>query len=105
MLSARADVLRWAEGHIAAPEWRRSRDLAGVEARGMPASGLPGNPGGFVVSILKTAGKRTPAHPLPKAVDVAPDVRRSEAAGARMVPPREGNEALGGWAARNRSVS
>ena len=31
----------------------------------------------------------------PEAVDVAPGVRRSEAAGARMVPPGEGNEARG----------
>ena len=31
----------------------------------------------------------------PEAVDVAPGVRRSEPAGARMVPPREGNEARG----------
>ena len=31
----------------------------------------------------------------PEAVDAAPGVRRSEAAGARMVPPGEGNEARG----------
>ena len=31
----------------------------------------------------------------PEAVDVVLGVRRSEAAGARMVPPREGNEARG----------
>ena len=31
----------------------------------------------------------------PEAVDVAPGVRRSEPAGARMVPPREGNDARG----------
>ena len=60
----------------------------------MRAGGFPGNPGGLIVSILKVAGGR---HRLttPEAVDVAPGVRRSEPAGARMVPPGEGNEARG----------
>ena len=49
----------------------------------MRAGGFPGNPGGLIVSILKVLTK-------PEAVDVAPGVRRSEPAGARMVPPREG---------------
>ena len=61
----------------------------------MRAGGFPGNPGGLVVSILKTAGARAPGLTKPEAVDVAPGVRRSEAAGARMVPPGEGNEARG----------
>ena len=61
----------------------------------MRAGGFPGNPGGLVVSIVKTAGGRAPAHQKPEAVDAAPGVRRSEAAGARMVPPGEGNEARG----------
>ena len=41
----------------------------------MRAGGFPGNPGGLVVSIVKTAGGR---HRLtkPEAVDVAPAVRR-----------------------------
>ena len=73
---------------------RGGGDLAGVGARGMRAGGFPGNPGGLVVSILKTAGARARLT-KPEAVDVAPSVRRSEAAGARMVPPREGNEARG----------
>ena len=38
-----------------------------------------------------TSGRLT----KPEAVDVAPGVRRSEPAGARMVPPGEGNEARG----------
>ena len=63
----------------------------------MRAGGFPGNPGGLVVSILKTAGGPGGGHRLtkPEAVDAAPGVRRSEAAGARMVPPGEGNEARG----------
>ncbi len=59
----------------------------------MRAGGFPGNPGGLAVSILKTAGARAPADQAPEAVDGAPAVERSEAAGARMVPLREGNEA------------
>ena len=63
----------------------------------MRAGGFPGNPGGLVVSILKTAGVRAPAHQA-RGRGRALGVRRSEAAGARMVPPREGNEARGdGW--------
>ena len=58
----------------------------------MRAGGFPGNPGGLVVSILKLPGG---GHRLTKPVDVAPGVRRNEAAGARMVPPCEGNEAWG----------
>ena len=60
----------------------------------MRAGGFPGNPGGLIVSILKTAGGRAPAHQA-RGRGVAPGVRRSEPAGARMVPPREGNEARG----------
>ena len=43
----------------------------------MRAGGFPGNPGGLVVSIVKTAGR---GHRLtkPEAVDVASGVRRSE---------------------------
>ena len=37
---------------------RGGGDLAGVGARGMRAGGVPGNPGGLVVSIVKTAGPR-----------------------------------------------
>ena len=72
---------------------RGGGDLAGVGARGMGAGGFPGNPGGLVISILKIAGGGGHRLTKPEAVDVAPGVRRSEAAGARMVPPREGNEA------------
>ena len=64
----------------------------------MRAGGFPGNPGGLVVSIVKTAGGRAPAH------QARGRGRRTwrpteRTAGARMVPPGEGNEALGGWAA------
>ena len=32
----------------------------------MRAGGFPGNPGGLVVSIVKTAGGRAPAHQSPR---------------------------------------
>ena len=55
----------------------------------MRAGGFPGNPGGLVVSILKTAGG---GHRLtkPEAVDAAPGVRRSEPQGLplRIHPAR-----------------
>ena len=73
---------------------RGGGDFAGVGARGMRAGGFPGNPGGLVVSILKTAGVRAPAH------QARGRGRRTwrpteRTAGARMVPPGEGNEARG----------
>ena len=60
----------------------------------MRAGGFPGNPGGLVVSIVKTAGARAPAH------HARGRGRRTwrpteRTAGARMVPPGEGNEARG----------
>ena len=60
----------------------------------MRAGGFPGTPGGLVVSILKTAGARAPAH------QARGRGRRTwrpteRIAGARMVPPGEGNEARG----------
>ena len=60
----------------------------------MRAGGFPGNPGGLVVSIVKTAGARAPAH------QARGRGRRTwrpteRTAGARMVPPGEGNEARG----------
>ena len=60
----------------------------------MRAGGFPGNPGGLVVSILKTAGARAPAH------HARGRGRRTwrpteRTAGARMVPPGEGNDARG----------
>ena len=73
---------------------RGGGDLAGVGARGMRAGGFPGTPGGLVVSIVKTAGARAPAH------HARGRGRRTwrpteRTAGARMVPPGEGNEARG----------
>ena len=73
---------------------RGGGDLAGVGARGMRAGGFPGNPGGLIVSILKVAGGRAPAH------HARGRGRRTwrpteRTAGARMVPPGEGNEARG----------
>ena len=60
----------------------------------MRAGGVPGNPGGLVVSIVKTAGARAPAH------QARGRGRRTwrpteRTAGARMVPPGEGNDARG----------
>ena len=60
----------------------------------MRAGGFPGNPGGLVVSIVKVAGGRAPAH------QARGRGRRTwrpteRTAGARMVPPGEGNEARG----------
>ena len=60
----------------------------------MRAGGFPGTPGGLVVSIVKTAGARAPAH------QARGRGRRTwrpteRIAGARMVPPGEGNEARG----------
>ena len=60
----------------------------------MRAGGFPGNPGGLVVSIVKTAGGRAPAH------QARGRGRRTwrpteRTAGARTVPPGEGNEARG----------
>ena len=60
----------------------------------MRAGGFPGNPGGLIVFILKTAGARAPAH------HARGRGRRTwrpteRTAGARMVPPGEGNEARG----------
>ena len=60
----------------------------------MRAGGFPGNPGGLVVSIVKTAGG---GHRLtkPEAVDCRTWRPTERTAGARMVPPGEGNEARG----------
>ena len=60
----------------------------------MRAGGFPGTPGGLVGSIVKTAGARAPAH------HARGRGRRTwrpteRTAGARMVPPGEGNEARG----------
>ena len=44
----------------------------------MRAGGFPGNPGGLIVSILKVAGGRAPAHQARGRGLVAPGVRRSE---------------------------
>ena len=60
----------------------------------MRAGGFPGTPGGLVVSIVKTAGGRAPAH------QARGRGRRTwrpteRTAGARMVPLGAGNEARG----------
>ncbi len=70
----------------------------------MCAGGFPGNPGGLVVSIVKTAGGRAPAH-------------HARGRGRRTWRPTERSRrcsdgtagrrqrSVGGWAARSRRVS
>ena len=70
----------------------------------MRAGGFPGNPGGLVVSIVKTAGARAPAH-------------HARGRGRRTWRPTERSRrcsdgtagrrqrSAGGWTARSRSVS
>ena len=60
----------------------------------MRAGGFPGNPGGLVVSILKTAGGRAPAHQA-RGRGRCTWRPTERIAGARMVPPGEGNDARG----------
>ena len=60
----------------------------------MRAGGFPGNPGGLVVSIVKTAGGRAPAHHA-RGRGRSTWRPTERTAGARMVPPGEGNEARG----------
>ena len=61
----------------------------------MRAGGFPGNPGGLIVSILKVAGGRAPAHQARGRGRGTWRPTERTRAGARMVPPREGNEARG----------
>ena len=70
----------------------------------MRAGGFPGNPGGLIVSILKVAGGRAPAHHARGrgrgTWRPAERTRRcSDGTAARR------QRSAGGWAARNRSAS
>ena len=91
-------------------------DLAGVGARGMRAGGFPENPGGLVVSILKTAGARAPAHHARgRGRRTWRPTERIAGARTRWLQPCAGlrprgtagrrQRSAGGWAARSRSVS
>ena len=77
-LVARADVVRWTEGYIAASErpWRRgpSRGRSAWHACGW-VSREPGRPHRLHLKRLPGGGHRLTK---PEAVDVAPGVRRSE---------------------------
>ena len=104
-LSARADVVRWTEGHLAASErpWmqRPCRGRSAGHACGW-VSREPGRPRRLHRKDRRGAG--TGSH------QARGRGRRTwrpteRTAGARMVPPGEGNEARGGWAARSRRVS
>jgi hypothetical protein len=44
--------------HCCFPEAVEAATSPGSKQRGMRAGGFPGNPGGLVVSILETAGRR-----------------------------------------------
>ena len=48
--------------HCCFPEAVEAATSPGSKQRGMRVGGFLGNPGGLVVSILKTAGGRAPAH-------------------------------------------
>ena len=91
------------EGRRRALDGRPHRRISeAVEAATSPGSkrvacvrvGFPGTREASSSPSYRSPGR---GHRLtkPEAVDVAPGVRRSEAAGARMVPPGEGNEARG----------
>ena len=87
--------MRWTEGHLAASQrpWRRR------PRRGRSAWHACGWVSREPREASSSPSERPPGrgHRLtkPEAVDGAPGVRRSETAGARMVPLREGNEARG----------
>ena len=96
--------MHWTEGYLAASQrpWRRRprRGRSAWHACGW-VSREPGRP-----RRLHRKDRRGGGHRLtkPEAVGAAPGVRRSEAAGARMVAGRRQRSA-GGWTARSRSVS
>ena len=83
---------------------RGGGDLAGVGARGMRAGGFPGNPGGLVVSILKTAGGRAPAHQARgRGRSTWRPTERSRRCSDGTAGRRQ--RSAGGWTARSRRVS
>ena len=83
---------------------RGGGDLAGVGARGMRAGGFPGNPGGLVVSIVKTAGGRAPAHHARgRGRSTWRPTERSRRCSDGTAGRRQ--RSAGGWTARSRSVS
>ena len=83
---------------------RGGGDFAGVGARGMRAGGFPGNPGGLVVSILKTAGVRAPAHQARgRGRSTWRPTERSCRCSDGTATRRQ--RSAGGWTARSRSAS
>ena len=70
----------------------------------MRAGGFPGNPGGLVVSIVKTAGGRAPAHQARgRGRCTWRPTERSRRCSDGTAGRRQ--RSAGGWAARSRSVS
>ena len=70
----------------------------------MRAGGFPGNPGGLVVSILKVAGGRAPAHQARgRGRSTWRPTERSRRCSDGTAGRRQ--RSAGGWTARSRSVS
>ena len=70
----------------------------------MRAGGFPGNPGGLVVSILKTAGARAPAHQARgRGRSTWRPTERSRRCSDGTAGRRQ--RSAGGWTARSRRVS
>ena len=70
----------------------------------MRAGGFPGNPGGLVVSIVKTAGGRAPAHQARgRGRSTWRPTERSRRCSDGTAGRRQ--RSAGGWTARSRSVS
>ena len=70
----------------------------------MRAGGFPGNPGGLVVSIVKTAGARAPAHQARgRGRSTWRPTERSRRCSDGTAGRRQ--RSAGGWTARSRSVS
>ena len=103
-LSARADALRWAEGHVAASEWpwrwRPRRGRSAGHACGW-VSREPGRPRRLHPKDCRGAGTGSPS-PRPWTSHLA-----SDGANRRCSDGTAGRRqrSAGGWAARSRSVS
>ena len=96
--------MRWTEGYLAASQrpWRRRprRGRSAWHACGW----VSGNPGGLVVSIVKTAGGRAPAHQARgRGRSTWRPTERSRRCSDGTAGRRQ--RSAGGWTARSRRVS
>ena len=90
--------------HDLGGEADRSTATGASTARGMRAGGFPGNPGGLVVSIVKTAGGRAPAHQARgRGRSTWRPTERSRRCSDGTAGRRQ--RSAGGWTARSRRVS